>query len=114
LPEAFPQITPDLTVNVRTAVSGGVNDDSYYLVLDVDLSVAHTDLALSLGGHAFRHLTVLAAPAAFDIKLNGTGMNPIPAEKGLAIGPLYITAVYVTNTVGAGTARILLTRPSNY
>lgn len=84
-----------------------------YLVLSVDLSVAHTDEALGLrevlaaaGAPYASYMTIIAAPSAFAFKLNSKGMDAIDAAVGLEEKDFEITEIYVTNAAGAGTAQI--------
>lgn len=84
-----------------------------YKLFRVDLSVAHNDepigladLLAGVGALFASYMSIITVPDDFTFKLNSTDMDAIDAAVGLEMDDFEITEVFITNTVGAGTALI--------
>jgi len=84
-----------------------------YKLFRVDLSVAHSDEAMGVGellrgvGAPYAsYMSIITVPDDFTFKLNSTDMDAIDAAVGLEMDDFEITEVFITNTLGAGTALI--------
>ena len=84
-----------------------------YKIFRVDLTEAHEDKALGLrevlietDAPYVSYMTILEAPSPFTFKVNSTDMDDINAVVGVEWEDFEITEIFVTNTVGTGTALI--------
>jgi len=72
-----------------------------------DLTSPRSNEALSVDGIA-NSLTVMAAPAAFSLKLNSVDNESLDAVKGLKMDGVSITEIYISNEVGSGNGKIYI------
>lgn len=70
--------------------------DTPYIILHVDLSVAHTDLELNVGGDLLKVVQASDNDAAVDIKINFPYASPIPMFRYRCVYT-YFDKFYLTN-----------------
>lgn len=84
-----------------------------YRIFDLDLATVRTDEPLGLadilkgaGVEFATYMSIVAIASGFSFKVNNTGFDAITASVGLEWDEFEITEIFITNTAGAGTARI--------
>lgn len=107
------ELPPEIVIPPPEVVISQPMLPNRYKLFRVDLTKEHSDEALGLaellkgvGALYASYISIITVPSAFTFKLNSTDMDTIDAAVGLYWREFETTEIFITNTVGSGTALI--------